>query len=204
MEAVVGATLVAGLVLFMVGAGAWRIAYEQPLTESLRVIHADRRRRAWIHIWMIVGVLATSAGIAGLAFVPAVGTGTALVAMAAAVYSLGAVCWLVSLAFRLTMVPWAAERTVEHGAPPDGFEALNLWAGILYVIHMAAAYAAFVLIGVAALASADLPAWLGWVGIGWGMAFLIGFAVTRFAGMFNPPLWAHCYTAVVGVVLLLS
>jgi hypothetical protein len=33
---------------------------------------------------------------------------------------------------------------------------------------------------------------------------LAGFILTRFAGPFNPPILAHSYTAVVGVVLLLT
>jgi hypothetical protein len=63
--------------------------------------------------------------------------------MAATVYALGAACWIASLAFRLIVVPWAAERTATTGRSPDGFDAMNAWAGSLYVVHMAASYAAF-------------------------------------------------------------
>lgn len=202
-ETIVGGVLVTGFVLFMVGAGAWRIAYEQPPETSLPVIHADRRRRAWIHVWMTAGVFATTAGLAALAILLTPGTAGVAAALAAAVYALGALCWIVSLAFRLTVVPWAAEHTAAHATPPDSFAPVNAWAGVLYVIHMAAAYAAFALLGAAVLATADLPGWLGWLGVGWGLVFLVGFVLTRFAGLFNPPFWAHCYTAVIGIVLLL-
>jgi hypothetical protein len=37
-----------------------------------------------------------------------------------------------------------------------------------------------------------------------GLAFLAGFVGTRFAGPFNPPLWAHTYTALISVVLRAS
>jgi hypothetical protein len=199
----VGGTLVAGLVIFMVGAVAWRLTYEQPLRDALRVIHTDRRRRTWIHVWMLVALFVTPAGITGFA-VAAGGTAAVPALMAAQVYGLGAVCWITSLAFRLTVVPWAAQRTVADGDPPNGFAALDSWAGMLHRVHMAASYAASALLGAAVVASATLPDWLGWLGIAWGVAFLAGFVATRFAGLFNPPFWAHSYTGVVGVVLLAS
>lgn len=200
----VGSVLATGLVAFLVGAGAWRQAYQQPLREALPVIHRDRRRRAWIHLWMIPAMFATSAGLFGLVVVIGEGAAGVLAAMAAAVFALGAVCWIASLAFRLTVVPWAAQRTVDTGDPPEGFPALDRWAGSLYVAHMASAYLAFVILGAAVLADGWLPVWVGWLGVGGGLVFLTGFVVTRFAGPFNPPFWAHTYTALIGVLLLTS
>ena len=149
-------------------------------------------------------MFATSAGLFGLVVVTGDGAAAALAAMAAVVFTVGAVCWIVSLAFRLTVVPWAAERTVADGDPPEGFAALDRWAGSLYVVHMASAYAAFTILGAAVLAAGWLPGWVGWLGVGWGLAFLAGFAGTPFAGPFNPPFWAHTYTALIGVLLLAS
>jgi hypothetical protein len=197
-----GVTLVSGMVLFLVGAAGWRLAYELPLPEALRAIHSEPRRRMWIHVWMIIAMLVTPAGLTAWTVVVDDPTGRAWLAMATAVYALGAVCWIVSLVFRLTVVPWAAERTVAMGQPPDGFAALDHWAGALYVVHMTSAYTAFALMGAGILAAGDLPTWLGWLGVGWGTVYLAGFVATRFAGLFNPPFWAHLYTGVVGVVLL--
>jgi hypothetical protein len=199
---VIGICLVAGMVTFLVGAGGWRQAYEAPLVESLRVIHEDRRRRAWIHLWMIPAMFLTAGGVAGYAALAPGELAVALTLVGAVVYALGAVCWIASLAFRLTVVPWAAERTVADGAPPEAFPALDRWAGSLYVVHMASAYAASAIIGGAVLAGGDLPTWLGWAGIIWGASFLVGFVATRFAGPFNPPFWAHVYTGLLGAMLL--
>lgn len=56
----------------------------------------------------------------------------------------------------------------------------------------------------ASLLARDLPPWVGWLGVGWGPAFLAGFVATRFAGPFDPPFWAHAYTGIIGFVLLTS
>ena len=153
MTDVVGGVLVAGLVVFLVGAVAWRLDYERPLAESLPLIHADRRRRAWIQTWMLVAMFVTTAGVAGFAAVPDEQRATLLAVMAASVYALGAVCMIVSLAFGLTVVPWAAERTVADGSIPEGFAAYRSWTSGLYVIHMVASYVAFAVLGAAVLAS---------------------------------------------------
>jgi len=200
----VGGVLVAGLVIFIVGAAAWRLAYQRPLHESLPLIHADRRRWAWIHTWMITALVVTVAGLAGLTVTLDKETAAVLAAMATAAYFAGGVSWIAALAFRLTVVPWAASRTVTDGQVPDGFDAYDRWAGMLYVVHMLTAYVGSAVLGVAVLVSDALPTWLGWAGVGWGLAFAAGLVATRFAGPFNPPFWAHLYTATVGVVLLLD
>lgn len=198
----VGGVLVTGFVVFMTGAVAWRPEYDRPLAESLPVIHTDRRRRRWIHVWMLLAMLITPAGVAGLAVLPGTEAFVLITIMAAVVYGIGSVCWVVSLAFRLTVMPWAAEQAERTDEPPDGFAALDEWATSLFTIHMAASYAAFAALGVAVLVSDTFPLWLGWVGVGWGVAFLSGFVATGSTGPFSPPFWAHSYPLMIGVVLL--
>jgi hypothetical protein len=200
----VGGVLVAGLVLFLVGASAWRLGYERPPEEALPLIHRDRRRRAWIHSWMVAALVVTPAGLAGLTAGLADPDATVLAAMATAGYLIGAVCLVVSLAFRLTVVTRAAEETATSGQAPEWFAPFDAWAGSLYVVHMLTAYVGSAVLGCAVLASEALPAWLGWSGVVWGLAFAAGFVATRFAGPFNPPFWAHVYTGAVGVVLLVD
>jgi len=204
MTAVVGGVLVAGLVVFLVGAVFWRLDYELPAEHSLPLIHADRRRRTWIHAWMIAAMFLTPAGLFGLSQLAELQDVASAATMSAVVYAIGAVCMTVSLCFRLTVVPWAAERTVADVEPPDGFAALDAWAGSLYVTHMLASYTTFALLGATVLASDLLAPWSGWVGLGMGTALLAGFVATRFAGPFNPPFMAHLYPALLGVVLLLT
>jgi hypothetical protein len=200
----VGGVLVAGLGIFLVGAVGWRLDYQRPLPESLPLIHQDRRRWAWIHAWMMAGVVVTTAGLAGLAAIDEALTDGVLTAVAAAVYLTGAVCWLASLAFRLTVTSWTAEQTVTLGAVPQDFAAYDGWAGLLYRVHMLTAFSASAVLGAAVVVSSGLPTWLGWAGVVWGIAFAAGLVATRFAGPFNPPFWAHLYTGTLGVFLLLD
>ena len=199
----IGGVLVAGLVIFLVGAVAWRPDYQRPLREALPAIHRDRGRRAWIHTWMIVALVVTPAGLVGMTLALREPTATVLAGMATATYGAGGVCWIVALAFRLTVVPWAAEQATA-GRVPEEFAAYDRWAGALYVVHMLTAYVGSAVLGMAVLASDSLPGWLGWAGVLWGLAFAGGFVATRFAGPFNPPFWAHLYTGTVGLVLLLG
>jgi hypothetical protein len=199
----VGGVLVAGLGIFLVGAAAWRLDYQRPPQESLPLIHRDHRRWVWINVWIVAAMFVTFAGLVGLAVILDEPTATVLAAMAAAVYVSGGVCWIASLAFRLTVVPWAAEQAVTVGDVPDGYAAYNSWAGVLYCIHMLTAYVASAVLGIAVLISDASPTWLGWTGVAWGLAFAAGLVATRFAGPFNPPFLAHLYTGTVGVFLLL-
>jgi len=200
----VGLALVAGLITFLVGASAWRLDYEKPISEALRVIHSDRRRRAWIHLWMLPAMFITAAGLVGYAALPDHGDLAAVLSlMASTVYAMGATCWVVALAFRLTVVPWAAEQAVLREEPPPGFVAFDRWATSLYVVHMTAAYAAFALLGSATLMTDVVPPWTGWLAVGWGLLFSRDSLRLDLSDRSNPPFWAHAYTGVVGVMLLL-
>ena len=85
-SALVGGVLFAGLVIFLVGAVAWRLDYQRPLEESLPIISGDRRRRAWIHTWMIAALVITPTGLAGLTVAITDPTAAVLSAMATAAY----------------------------------------------------------------------------------------------------------------------
>ena len=54
------------------------------------------------------------------------------------------------------------------------FERSDQWAGALYVVHMLTACVGSAALGMAVLASDALPAWLGWAGVLWDLAFAVG------------------------------
>jgi hypothetical protein len=85
---------------------------------------------------------------------------------------------------------------------PAGYEALDRWAGLLMAAHMVTAYTSWAFFGAALVRSGVGPSWLGWSGVVAGAVLALGFVVLR-GGPFAPPILAHVYSAVVGVVLLL-
>jgi len=65
---IVGTTLVAGLVVFMVGAVAWRLAYQQPLPQAIGAAVLDAGGPGWLG-WRGIGLgAAFLAGFAGTRF----------------------------------------------------------------------------------------------------------------------------------------
>ena len=207
MEAETGAglVLVAGLVVFLVGAVRWRPEYQAETSVALPAMHADRRRVSWIHSWMAAGTLVTPAGLAMAASLVRPSGAAATAWAATVVFAIGAGCWLVALTYRLSVLPWAAERTVLDGRAPELYLATEPWASLLYRVHMLSGYAAFAVLGTAIVLGDDLPSWLGWLGIGWGVLFAAVLAVGgRVAYAVYPPFLAHTYPAVVGVALVLG
>jgi hypothetical protein len=108
---------------FLIGAAAWRLEHQRPLHEALPIIHRDLRLWGRIHTWMIAALVPTPAGPKGLILVLGEPTATRLAGMETGVYGIGGVCRIVSLAFRLTAVPWAAGRAVASGHVPDDLAA---------------------------------------------------------------------------------
>lgn len=202
-ETAAGLVLVAGLVVFLVGAVRWRPEYQAEAEVALPAMHADPRRWTWIHAWMAAAMFVTPAGLAMAAVVARPDDAAVTAWAAAVVFTVGAVGWLVALTHRLTVLPWAAGRFVADGRLPDVYVATEPWASLLYRAHMLSAYATFVVLGAAVVLDNDLPVWLGWLGVGWGCAFGAVLAVGgRIAYAVHPPFWAHTYPAVVGVVLI--
>lgn len=119
-----GVLLVAGFMLFLLGAAFWKPAvYQQALPLALRAMANDRRRLTWIHAWMCIGTMVTTLGMCLLAGVLRSRGDRVLSTIAVALFAEGAVLLLVSLAFRLTVQDWAASQTVDLGTVPEGYAA---------------------------------------------------------------------------------
>jgi hypothetical protein len=202
-ESAAGLVLVAGLVVFLVGALRWRLEYQADASVALPAVLADPRRWSWVHGWMAAAMFVTPAGLAMAASLVRPVDAAATAWAAVVVFTVGAACLVVALTYRLTVVPWAAGRTAADGSPPELYLATEPWASLLYRAHMFSAYATFVVLGAAVVLDERLPDWLGWLGVGWGCAFAGLLAVGgRIAFAVYPPFWAHTYPAAVGVVLL--
>jgi hypothetical protein len=190
--------LIGGFVAFMIGAVRWRVEYEGAPHEALPIASADRGRLRWIHRWMLVAMVATSSGIAGLAW----RTVDAGAAVATAAYGLGAALFMLALLFRLTVGEWAAERTVATGVVPDVYQPFARLFGLAHGVHMLTAYASAVPLAWSAYGTGLISAPLAWAGSVWAALMTMLFLIPQTRFMASPPFWAHTWTLVVGIAIL--
>lgn len=190
--------LIGGFVAFMIGAVRWRVEYEGPLDEALPIAFADRGRLRWIHRWMLVAMVATSSGIAGIAW----RTVDAGAAVAAASYGLGAGLWMLALLFRLTVGEWAAERAVSTGVVPDLYPPLARMFGLAHGVHMLTAFMSAVPLAWSVYGTGLIAAGLAWAVSVWAAVMTALFLVPRTRFVASPPFWAHTWTLAVGIALL--
>jgi hypothetical protein len=199
-----GILLVMAFVVFLVGAGFWLVReFERPLAEALPAVNKRRRRWIWIHCWMVAGTLVSLAAITSLVQLLRREGGELLSTAGLVAFGLGCLGFLVALVIRLTATTRAAGEAVRTGAVPVAYRPRHRVATALYVAHMLLSYATFALLGSAMLGSSLFPNWLGWIGIGGGAVAFAGFTLLR-GGPFAPPILAHTYGLLVGIVLLLG
>ena len=199
-----GTLLVAAFVVFLVGAGFWLVReFERPLEEMLPAVEARRRRWIWIHSWMVAGTLVSVLAMTSLVRFLGDDEGVVPASTALVVFASGCLAFLVSLAIRLTSTPRAADETVRTGTVPEAYRSRHRLASALYTGHMLLSYATFSLLGGAMLAGSLFPRWLGWFGVVAGLIGLAGFTLLR-GGPFGPPIIAHSFGLLTGIVLLLQ
>ncbi len=198
-----GILLIAGWVIFWGGAALWFTGpYRQPpLDEYLELIASHRTAWYWINGSFLVSVTLTVLGFGAFTSVLR-GAGDRLLSeLGLLAYVFGAVLWIISLAFRLTLEVWAAQETSQSGVIPVGFEAWRQWAIVLFAIHMILAYLSVAAYGGALLGTGLLAQWLAWTAIVFGLAGVLGFLFQlRF---FERPLMIPLVPGVIGVFLLL-
>ena len=195
-----GVLLIAGWVIFWVGASAWFLG-RPPLLERLELIASHRAAWYWINGSFLVSVTLTVLGFGAFTSVLR-GAGDRLLSeLGLLAYVFGALLWIISLAFRLTLEVWAAQEAGKSGVIPVGFEAWRQWAGVLFAIHMVLAYLSVAAYGGALLGTGLLARWLGWTAIVFGLAGVLGFGLQfRF---FQRPLMIPLVPGVIGIFLLL-
>ncbi len=199
--ALVGLSLVAGSILFLVGAfdpALFRV-WTAPDEVQLRLIH--ERRRAWMvaNTLFVAGTVLTTAAL--LAVPDRLGAdAAALGRLAGTTYLLAAVAWLLSLVFRLSVTPVAATTFVSTGVVDPTYDMLRRWSSGMFATFTILAGISIVALGLAVLLGGALPVLLGWTMVILGAVIVGGFVV---AGDM-PPFVAYLPTAALGVSLLVS
>lgn len=205
---VTGATLIVGCALFLVGAALYGfvrdpngpLIFGQPTREWLRIVHEHQRVWQVATILFMCGVLVTTAGLVLLArLLDAAGDpGFSLVGLFAVAF--GAAPWIINLAARLTVDPWAGNALAATGSVPEVYAPLSVWTGALFVIYTILTFAGLMLYGGAIASTHLLPQWVGWLALVYGAAGLGVLAVTRDA----PPFMHYLTPILFGALLLLG
>ena len=199
----VGILLVAAFVVFLTGAAFWLIGeFERPIEVRLRAVSNRSFRWMWIHAWMLLGTLTSAVAVGALGRLLRQHGGGWLAAAGPLVFAVGCIAFLGALVIGLTATPSAAADLVRTGGIPPGYLLWHRLGAGLYVAHMLLSYATFALLGGALLRGTLAPGWLGWVGLVFGCLGVLGFAVLR-GGPFAPPIMAHSFGLLVGIVLFL-
>jgi hypothetical protein len=199
--ALVGLSLLAGSVLFGVGAANPYLAraWTAPQAEFLRIVAA--RPGAW-RMTMLAFIAGTVLVAAGFGAAPGLLTAAAArtVAIGGAVaYAIAAVLWILALLHRLAVTAPTARTFVETGVVDP--------AGVPLDRLMGACFKAFIVVGLAgvgavgiALAMGDLvPALLGWGSAALSVLLVIGLLATGDM----PPFTVYLAPFAFGIVILL-
>ena len=191
-----GALLLTGGTVFLVGAFSppWEQWYA-PLQRALEIIGRHRIAWYWIHGCFVLGVILTILGFVALAHGLRATPAGLLATLVGVIYAIGAVFWLVNIAFRGTVQVWAADEVIRTGSVPPGYEPLRHWAGLLFSLYMLLAYAASAGLGWLMLRTGLVPRWSAWVAVFTGLTGggVVGMSV---------PMVVHIPLIVIGVFLL--
>ncbi len=197
--------LIVGCLLFLVGASMpltdtkGNFIWGLPPREWLRVIFAHPTLWQWNNILFISGVVVTILGLILLTMLFRDAGDRAFSQLGLVAFVFGAVLWVIILAFRLSIDPWAAQETARTAVLPDFYVPLTLWTHALLLIYTILAFSALAAYGAAMLSTRMLPHWVGWLTISYSLAGLGLLAATGDA----PPLLHHLLPLLMGILLLL-
>ena len=201
-----GVVLILGCLVF--GGGGWLCSlikdekgsfiFGLPPREWLPLVFDHPRLWRWGTILFISGVVVTILGLAMFTSLLRDAGDRTFSLLGLIAFAFGSVLWVISLAFRLSIDPWAAQETAKTAVMPEFYVPLTRWTGVLFVIYTVLAFSALAAYGAAVLSTGVLPHWVGWLAIVYGLA---GLGLLGFTGA--PPFLHHLMPILIGILLLL-
>ena len=197
-----GWLLVIGSIGFGVGAGNPYLvrAWTAPRPAFLAIVAGHPAAWRYSHLLFIGGTVMTAAGLAVLVVVLPDGWPRSLAMAGAVAFASATVFWIISLIYRLTVVPSTARGFAETGTVDPWVVALDRLNGGLFTAFILIAFAGLAAIGIAIAAGGPIPALLGW-----GTAAFSGLCV---AGLViagdMPPFTVYLAPFAFGIALLVG
>jgi hypothetical protein len=168
--------------------------------EKLLIIakHPDDYR--WGSRIVLVGWIVAALGYVMLAALLRDAGDPIISTLASVLFLIGVVAAVVFWAFHVSPTLWAAEETVRTSTVPDYYESLQLAAESSLGVYQLLGLLATAGFGWALLDTGLLPSWVGWVTLGWGVAWA-GVFLKNSEGI---PLLPMVMQVVIGISLLLK
>ena len=204
---VAGVTLIVGCALLLAGATLYTfvrdpdgpVIFGQPTREWLRLVHEHETYWRAATLLFICGVVMTTASLVLFTQLLRAAGDPGFSQVALFAFAFGAMPWVINLAARLTVDPWAGNALATTGSVPEAYAPISLWTGALFIIYTILSFVGLMLYGGAILSTHMLPQWSGWLAIVYGAAGLGIFAIAHDA----PPFMHYLTPIVFGVLLLL-
>jgi len=175
-------------------------ALDASTTEMLEIVSRHVPAYQWGFALFGAGVVMTVVGL-GLLSILLSAIGHHVLALVAFVgYTFGAVLWMLDLAFDMSVTPWAAREFARTSEVPAFYVPLKQWGETLLCIYTVLAFLSLATYGWGLLQTGLLPAWIGWVSIGWSLLWLAHFALTRD----TIPVLHHIIPLLIWIALLVS
>lgn len=178
--------LIVGAAIFWVGATTFP-------GMSLEEIAANRAAHMWTSGTFLLAVFITLAGLALFTLALREAGDRVLSVLGLLAFAFGSVFWTMHVAFRLTVMAWAAEEFSRTAMSPAWFQPWRDWSGLLFGIYSVLANLALVAYGGAILETGLLARWAGWTCV------VLGLLAAPF---FGPPLFIHIAPWLVGILLV--
>lgn len=200
-----GMLLLAGGIIFWIGAGY--PPYRQWMTtnteEYLQIIARFKTNWYIIHGLFLVGIILSIFGMQLFASTLQVaGISTPLAMIGNTAFFLGAVFWIINIAFRLTVTVSVADALATTGQLPEWFQTWMDWSNLLFALFMILSYFCVGCIGWAMLRGQFAPTWVSW------FCTIFGFAGTIFyltgLPVFAPPLMVYLPAIIIGLTIVLK
>jgi hypothetical protein len=159
-----GWLLVVGPVMFGIAAGNPYLvrAWTAPRETFLAIVAGHPAAWRFSHVLFMSGSVITAAGLAALVVIVPDGWPRSLAVAGALAFAIGTVLWVISLIYRMAVVPGSARAFVDNGLlDPRGVD-LDLLNGGLFAAFIIIAFAGLAAIGIAITAGGPIPAPLGW------------------------------------------
>jgi hypothetical protein len=197
-----GWLLVIGSITFGVGAGNPYLvrAWTSPRETFLGIIATHPAAWRFSHVLFIGGAVTVSAGLAALDAIASDGWPRSLTVAGASAFAIGSVLWVISLVYRMAVMPNSARGLADQGQPDPWAADLERLNGGLFAAFIVVSFVGLAAIGIAITAGGPIPAL-----VGWGAAAFSGLCV---AGLVlagdMPPFTVYLAPLAFGAALLVA